>query len=95
MYTGTVEGVLDSKKSDMAIILCCVRPAAHMSGFCSGKASLHLEEKRELGSARERCNQDSHSDQGSILLFPTLSYEAAGGTRFPPNHLGVKFQVNT
>jgi hypothetical protein len=28
---------------------CYVRPAAHISGFCSGKASWNLEEKRELG----------------------------------------------
>jgi hypothetical protein len=28
---------------------CCVQPVAHMSGFCSGKASWNLEEKRELG----------------------------------------------
>jgi hypothetical protein len=53
---------------------------AHMSGFCSGKASWNLEEKRELGGARERHNQDSYSDQGSILLFLTLSYEAGEGT---------------
>jgi hypothetical protein len=51
----------------------------------------NLEEKRRgFGCARERRNQDSQSDQGSILLFPTLSYEAGEGTRFPPNHLGVK-----
>ena len=55
----------------------------------------NLEEKRGLGGTRERCNQDSQSDQGSILLFPTLSYEAGEGTRFPPNHLGVRLQVNT
>jgi hypothetical protein len=29
--------------------ICCVSPAAQMSGFCSGKASWNLEEKRELG----------------------------------------------
>jgi hypothetical protein len=29
--------------------ICCVRPVAHMSRFCSGKASWNLEEKRELG----------------------------------------------
>jgi hypothetical protein len=28
---------------------CCVWPAAHTSGFCSGKAFWNLEEKRELG----------------------------------------------
>lgn len=48
-----------------------------------------------LGGARERRNQDGQSDQGSILLFLTLSYKAGEGTRFPPNHLGVKLQVNT
>jgi hypothetical protein len=32
-----------------SIGLCCVQPAAHMSGFCSGKASWNMEEKRELG----------------------------------------------
>jgi hypothetical protein len=56
----------------------------------------NLEEKRGARRRkRERHNQDRHSEQGSILLFPTLSYEAGGGTRFLPNHLGVKFQVNT
>jgi hypothetical protein len=29
--------------------ICCVQTGAHMSGFCSGKASWNLEEKRELG----------------------------------------------
>jgi hypothetical protein len=27
-------------------------------------------------------------------LFPTLGYEGGGGTRFPPNNLGVRLQVN-
>ena len=37
----------------MAILPCCVRLAVHMSGFFSGKAFCNLEEKRELGGARE------------------------------------------
>jgi hypothetical protein len=32
-------------------------------------------------------------DQGLILLFPTLGYEAGEGALFPPNHLGVRLQV--
>ena len=66
-----------------------------MSGFCSGKASWNLEEKRELGGRKERCNQDSHFNQGSILLIHVPSYEGGEGARFPPNHLGVRLQVNT
>ena len=42
----------------------------------------NLEEKGEgrLGGARERCNQGSHSDQGSNFTIMSLSYEAGEGT---------------
>jgi hypothetical protein len=35
-----------------------------------------------------------NSDQRSILLIHAPSYEGGEGAQFPPNHLGVKLQVN-
>jgi hypothetical protein len=56
-----------------------------------------LESGREEGA--RRCEKDETktrlSDQGSILLFRTLSYEAGGRGPFLPNHPGVQFQVTT
>ena len=56
------------------------------------KASWNPEEKRGLGDMRKMKPRQG-SDQGSILLFQTLGYEAWEWGPFPPNHPGVQFQV--
>ena len=58
------------------------------------KASWNLKEKRGLGDVRKMKPRQG-SDQGSILLFLILGYEAGEGARFPLNHPGVKLQVTT
>lgn len=58
------------------------------------EAFWNLEEKRELGGARER-EPRQPSDQGSILLFRTLGYEAGEGAHSRQVILGVQLQVTT